>query len=37
MIEAGVVEISNYNLDYETSEDAVARIFEAMIRARKGQ
>jgi hypothetical protein len=31
MVEAGVAEISNYNLDFETREEAVMRIFTAMI------
>lgn len=31
MVDAGVLEISLYNLDFETREDAVTRIFEAMF------
>jgi len=33
MIEAGVGEICTYNLDFETKEEAVSRIFEAMLLA----
>ena len=36
MIDAGVDEICSYNLEYETREEAVARIFEAVLLARKG-
>lgn len=36
MLEAGVDEICTYNLDLETREQAVARIYEAMLLARKG-
>jgi hypothetical protein len=33
MIAAGVNEIASYNLDFESREDAVARIYEAMFLA----
>lgn len=36
MIEAGMLEISSYNTDFETMEEAVARIFIAMIEACNG-
>jgi hypothetical protein len=31
MIEAGVAEIATYNLDFESREEAVERIFVAML------
>ena len=32
MIEAGISELSRYNPDYESKDEAVARIYEAMFR-----
>ncbi len=34
MIEAGCTEIASYNLDFESREDAVRRIYSEMEKAR---
>jgi hypothetical protein len=36
MIEAGVEELSSYNLDFESMEDAVTRIYREMVLAQGG-
>jgi hypothetical protein len=33
MVEAGAYELASYNTDFESVEDAVVRIYEAMILA----
>ena len=37
MIEAGVSELLSYNLDFESEESAVSRIFRAMVLAGRCQ
>ena len=37
MVVAGVDELRRWNDDFESAEDAVVRIFEAMIEAGAGQ